>query len=179
MRTAGFLAFVLSLVLSLTVFLQPGQAVMVGLSTEELTKGSELVVQGRVLGVSSHWSADGSTIVTSATVTISRTMKGKALGREIEVEYEGGEAGGMRLMVSDTPVLKAGEDVLLFLNKAKSKRHGTDVYAIFASGQGKYSVSPDGTASKEGFSLAAGHGKVDNNIHVDALRTKIKKARDE
>lgn len=149
---------------------------MIGLSTEELTKSSEVVIKGEVGEVESHWSADGKTIFTSALITVRDVIKGKIDQKEIIVEYEGGKVGNKVLMVSDVSPLKNGEEIILFLTPGKSKKReqNGDVYNIVGRAQGKYILGDDGIARKSGFSLIDGKDIIDSNISVDILINKIK-----
>jgi hypothetical protein len=150
-------------------------AVMKGLSTEELTRESKIIVSGEVENVESHWSRDGKTIVTRASIFIDDVVRGRTTTRNIIVEYEGGEIGDIGLMVSDVSPLMKGEKVILFLKSGKSKKDGADVYNIVGKGQGKYTIDDKGIARKGGFSLAYGEENVDNNIPVGVLIDKIRK----
>lgn len=151
-------------------------AIMVGLSTEELTKASEVVLRGEVEEVEPHWSENKKTIFTSASIVISEVIKGKLEQKKIMVEYEGGEIGDIGVRVSDVSPLKKGEKVILFLKSGKSKkgeRNGS-VHNIVGRSQGKYTIGADGIARKSGFSIIKGQEVIDNDISADALIDKIK-----
>jgi len=150
-------------------------AIMVGLSTEELTRGSDVVVRGEVGNVETVWSEDGKSIVTRATIVGPSVIRG-GLGQEpVIVEYPGGEIGDIGMKVSDVEPLQKGENVILFLTGKKNKERG--VFHIFGKAQGRYTIGPDGIVRKKGFSLAAGAEKVDNNIPADELIEKIRRVR--
>lgn len=153
----------------------PAAGIMKGMSTEELTKASGLVIRGQVERAESHWSEDGQTIYTSVVVNVKHVIKGgwENQGKLI-VEYEGGEVGDIGLEVSDTPSLKYGEEILLFLKRGRSKRNGY-VYNIVGKGQGKYTIDGNGVARKSGFSIAGDEEDIDNNIPVDVLIEKIER----
>lgn len=151
-------------------------AVMKGLSTEELTRASDIVIEGEVKDVKSHWSRNGKTIITRAIVINTTVIKGSAGQSQVIVEYDGGEIGDIGLKVSDVAPLKKNERVVLFLQSGESKRDGK-VFNIVGKGQGKYTIGNDGIARKGGFSIIQGEELVDNNIPVDKLIDKIRKAR--
>lgn len=152
-------------------------AIMLGLSTEELVKGSEIVVMGDVENAESQWSADGKTIFTRASVAITEVVRGITLQTRIAVEYEGGEVGNIGFRVSDVAVLEPGENVILFLKSGKGKKDGI-VYHMVGKAQGKYAVGEDRIARKKGFSLTAGQeGIIDNDIPVRALIEKIRRVK--
>jgi hypothetical protein len=149
-------------------------AIMRGMSTEELTIESDVVVQGEVKNVKAHWSRDGKTIITRAIILRQHSIKGVLGRRNIVVEYDGGEIGDIGLRVSDIAPLKEGEQVILFLQSGISKIDG-EVFHIVGKGQGKYVIGNDGIARKSGFSVIDGQELIDNNIPVDNLIEKIQK----
>lgn len=151
-------------------------AIMEGLSTEELTRASNVVMQGEVEDVEVQWSKDGSTIVTRALIVITDVLRGSVAQRRIIVEYEGGEIGDIGLKVSDMVPLNRGEKIILFLKSGKSRIDG-NVYNIVGKSQGKYTIGDDGIATKSGFSIAAGEEVIDNNIPVDELIDKIRRVK--
>ncbi|MEJ2697352.1 MAG: hypothetical protein P8013_11965 [Candidatus Sulfobium sp.] len=152
----------------------PARAVMVGLSTEELTKNADLVVKGKVESVKSVWDEDGKRIVTRVTIAGPSVIRGASDRGRIIIEYPGGEVGGIGMKVSDVDPLQEGEEVILFLKAGRTVKDGR-IYHLVGKAQGKYTVGDDGIARKKGFSLAAGAEKVDNNIPVDRLIEKIER----
>ncbi len=170
-------AVLLSVVLSMLLWSVPNvsTAVMEGLSTEELTRRSDLVVVGDVESVAAAWSDDRTTIHTTAALTVAEVVKGRSADRRIEVEYPGGEVGDIGLKVSDEPGMKKGERVLLFLKRAAGPGDANR-YKLVGKGQGKYSIGPDGVARKRGFSLVGDATQVDADIPLGTLLEKIKRA---
>jgi len=148
---------------------------MVGMSTERLTRESELVIVGDVANTKSQWSNNGKRIVTSVTITYTEVIKGKYKNRKIVVEHEGGEVEGIGMGVSDSPHFRKGEKVILFLKHEKRKEEA--VFKIVGSAQGKYTVGTDGIARKKGFSLWTDKELIDNDIPADMLIDKIKRVK--
>jgi len=169
--TFGFLSWMV-----FSLFPSQALALMVGLSTEELTRASQTVIMGEVEDVESQWSEDGSTIVTRATVVVSEAIKGKARDSRVTVEYKGGEVGEVGMRVSDTPSLKKGENVILFLKPDKETRTGL-IRSIVGRAQGKYSIGNDGVARKTGFTVMERKDAIDNDIPVNELVDKIRAVR--
>jgi hypothetical protein len=169
--------------LMLFLSLVPASALMLGISTEELTRSAELVVSGNVESVEPSWTADGKSIVTRAIVVINETVKGQAQSDRVVVEHEGGEVGGVGLKVSDIAPLVKGSHVVLFLkggaSRAPLSAQGATqrVYHLVGKSQGKYTVGEDGIARKNGFSLMGGEGAVDNNISRQELIEKVRRAK--
>jgi hypothetical protein len=171
----GFIT--MSMCLAILYFLSSqASAIMVGLSTEVLTRASEIVIRGEVEDVEPHWSKEGKTIFTSASIIISDIIKGKLAQKKIIIEYEGGEIGDIGVRVSDVSPLVKGEKIILFLKSGDSKRdkQNEKIHNIVGSAQGKYTIGDDGIARKSGFSIIKGNEVIDNNISVDALIDKIK-----
>ena len=156
----------------------PVQAVMMGLSTEELTRSSDSVIVGQVEEVISYWSEDRKTIFSRATIRVERVIKGKTSGQTIEVEFPGGEVDGIELIISDMSKFKKGEKTLLFLGPTQAK--GPRFFRnIVGKAQGKYTIGPDNRAHKEGFTIFSGREKVDNNLPLDELINRIRTLKDE
>lgn len=156
------------------IWASKSSAVMKGMSTEELTRASKVVLTGYAEDVRAQWSKDGKTIFTSATITNIHVIKGEIAQKRITVEYEGGEVGDIGHKVSDAALIRKGEKVILFLKDGKSRKDGT-VFNIVGKAQGKYTIDNDGIASKGGFSITGGEENIDNNIPADVLVNKIKR----
>jgi hypothetical protein len=148
-------------------------AFMKGLSTEELTMASDLIIEGDIENVEAQWSKDGKTIFTSAEILISTVIRGNTIHKKLTVEYTGGEVGEIGLKVSDQITFRKGEKVLLFLKSGMSKKDGT-AYNVVGKGQGKYIINSEGIAQKNGFSVAGEKGMIDNNIPATTLMEKIR-----
>jgi hypothetical protein len=162
--------------LTLCICALRAEAIMKGLSTEELARASDIVVMGEIESVDPMWSNDGTAIVTRASLVIAEVIRGKASQQRIAIEYEGGEIGDVGMKVSDSALLIKGERVLLFLKPDKNRKDGK-VHRIVGKGQGRYTIGEDGIARKKGFALLYGGEAVDNGISVDRLIEKIKSVR--
>ena len=175
MKQGYNLVRVISLIVIFLMSSESG-ALMVGMSTERLTRESELVIVGDVENTISQWSDDGKQIVTQVTITYTDVIKGKNTNRKVVVEHEGGEVGEVGMQVSDSPHFRKGEKVILFLKPEKIKED-KDIFKIVGSAQGKYTIGTDGIARKKGFSLWSDKELIDNNIPADMLIDKIKKVK--
>lgn len=156
----------------------PSSAIMIGLSTELLTKQSGLVVTGEVKETKSQWADNGKAIVTIATIVIDEVVKGRSDTKTIQVKCEGGEVDGIGMRVSDSAELAGGEKVFLFLNHGHQKSDSAE-YEIVGKAQGKYTIGKDNIARKKGFSVADKKEVIDNDIPVRTLIEKIKKYENE
>jgi len=152
--------------------------VMMGLSTEELTKSSDLIVIGKVKSVESFWSEDGKFIISRAKVIVHSVINGKWDKDIISVEYVGGEVGDIGLKVSDVKPLKQGENLLLFLklkNGQKQKMVKDEIHhTISGNAQGQYTINARGIAKKDGFSVMQGRELIDNDLPLEILINKIR-----
>jgi hypothetical protein len=162
----------------------PALGVMIGLSTEDLTNSSDLIVVGSVQGVESMWSEDGKGIISRAKIIVNSVISGKWDQEVLNVEYNGGEVGEVGLKVSDAKPLKQGDNLLLFLkikNGQKQKIGGNhapltnEIYhSIVGKAQGQYTITLQGIAKKDGFSVIQGSELIDNDIPLNVLIDKIR-----
>jgi hypothetical protein len=152
--------------------------VMISLSTEELTKSSDLILVGSVKSVESLWSEDGKFIISRAKVIVNSVINGKWDKDIVTVEYVGGEVGDIGLKVSDVKPLKQGDNLLLFLkvgNGQKQKMANDEIHhTIAGNAQGQYTITPQGIAKKDGFSVMQGRELIDNDLPLEVLIDKIR-----
>jgi hypothetical protein len=149
-------------------------AMMIGLSTDFLTKRAGLVITGEVQETKSCWADNKKVIVTIATIAIHEVIKGRSFTKTVRIICEGGEVDGMGMRVSDAAELIAGETVLLFLNHGHQNSDGVE-YEIVGKAQGKYTIGKDNIARKKGYSVLDRREVIDNDIPVSILIEKIKK----
>ncbi len=160
-------------IMVIILFSQPALAIMIGLSTEQLTKASRTVIMGQVEDVNSQWNEAGDRIVTRATVAVEEIIRGDLNEGQVIVEYEGGEVGEIGLKVSDSPSLIKGENVILVLEPKKETRDGL-IRKIVGKAQGKYSIGEDGIARKIGFKVIRGKNVIDTRLPVNELVDRIR-----
>lgn len=94
-----------------------GAAVLPWMSLEEIAGRADVIVLGTVESAESAWSEDGRIIVTRATVSVERALKGGPRLRVV-VETPGGRVGDQTMIASGAPVFRAGERLVLFLEPA-------------------------------------------------------------
>lgn len=179
--------YLLAFLLASLIYTAQASALMLPMSTGELTLRSDNVVRGRVLLVWSEWDENVEFLFTRAVVMVDQNITGLALNRFLTVEYPGGTFGRIKMVVSDSPQLHFGEDVLLFLNQVQSmsSRTKNQVHRIFGAAQGKYAIDVNGIARKGGFAVIhqrdnlaarAANNPIDNDIPIDDLIDKIETA---
>jgi hypothetical protein len=111
------------------------------LDVEGLVRGSELVLEGRVLASEPH-EADG-LLVTESLIEVERTWKGEHEATRA-VRLPGGvRADGSGLLIPGLPALIEGEEVLLFLGP--ESRAGARLPTGLAQGKFTLERAPDGT----------------------------------
>jgi len=110
-------------------------ALAVPASVEELARGSEAVVRGRVVSLESHPSADGRRISTSVEVEATDVWRGSAPAR-VTVVIPGGTAGRLAQRVAGAPQFTVGEEVVVFLGRIGKGQE----YRVTGLAQGKFAV---------------------------------------
>lgn len=120
---------------------------LMALDVPALTRGSDLVVHGRVVRASSRRVQGTGRIVTDVEVTADEVLRGSAERPSVHVVLPGGTVGDLRQHISGAPELAPGEEVVLFLAR------GTEGLRVVGLAQGVFHVqrSEDG---REGFARA-------------------------
>ena len=103
------------------------------LSLDDMVHKAHVIVHGRVLSSSTHWSSDHRLILTTTTIQVQETLKGQQ-ARMIEVITIGGKVGDLTLVVPGMPSFEAGEDGVFFVENVGAFK------TILGLGQGKFSV---------------------------------------
>jgi hypothetical protein len=86
----------------------------VAMDEHELVAASVAVVEGRVLEVHSFWNADGTAILTEATIQVNDVVAGRAAD-VVTVRTFGGQVGDHVIEAHGFPTFQQGEQALLFL----------------------------------------------------------------
>ena|SRR6185295_1590411 len=115
----------------------------IALSHAELVAGSDAVVQGRVLKVSSYWEKTGRVIVSEAMVQVDEVVRGAAPGVVI-VRTFGGTVNGYTVEAHGFPKFAVNDQVLLYLHGAEGTAEVTGYQ------QGQYRIARD----KAGIAMA-------------------------
>jgi len=125
--------------LSLTI---AGATVVPWMDLKEITTQADVIVLGTVESVESGWSDDGRIIVTRATVTVERSLKGGPRTRVV-VETPGGRVGDLAMVATGAPVFHAGERLVLFLEPAGATAGGGRLHGVVGWNQGGMIVRRD------------------------------------
>lgn len=125
----------------------PAGALMESMTLVDLQGEADAILVGRVGEIGSHWSADGHSIETDATLSVERILQGDP-ATAIVLTLPGGRVGELQVLVGGMPSFRAGERSLLFLRAAADGSYG-----IAGGYQGKFGISSDGTIDGLGVSV--------------------------
>lgn len=158
-------------------------AVMVKMSLERLTGGADAVFVGEVENVRAEWSRDGRLILSLAVLRVQESLKGERPGSRIVVQTKGGSLDGLTLKVSDAPVFRRGEKVLVFLKKIISPDDKTNTptvseaalpaFMVWGKAQGKFAFGPDGIARREKYVTTDGESDDGEELSLLGLKNRI------
>ncbi|MGD2115943.1 MAG: hypothetical protein PVG07_12865 [Acidobacteriota bacterium] len=108
-------SIILGIVALASILALPASAsTFVAMDEQELVAASATVVEGRVLEVHSFWNADGTAILTEATVRVTDVVAGRAAD-VVTVRTFGGRVGDHVIEAHGFPTFQQGERALLFL----------------------------------------------------------------
>ena len=117
-------------VLGILLFATTGHAATaLRLDLPALVAAADLVVRGTVSSASCRMADDGR-IVTDSVVHIDETLNGNPDDDAVVVSTLGGEVGNRGQHVSGSPVLRAGDEVVLFLQRSVPATSRTSVVGL-------------------------------------------------
>ncbi len=145
-------------------------------SVEELARGADAVVQGRVERRTSRWSADGRHIHTLVTLRSARVLRGSA-PEEVVVRVPGGVVGDVGQRVDAAPAFDDGEEVVVFLARDRAgdwRVHGLALGKFrVEAGQARPSLEAVRFSPGE---VAPGERRVEA-MPLDELESRVRSAR--
>lgn len=128
---------------------------------KSLTRGSDLIVSGKVIEKSSNWNQGKTRIFTTATLKIDEQLKGENVQGTVEVIYPGGEIGEVGEIYTHMPTFNEKEEVLVFLKKDKNQ----NTFRVVNGEEGKIAVIRDAKTDQK---------VTRSNVKIDALKAQIK-----
>lgn len=142
-RSLALLPLAASLVVAFSWPARASAATFAETSVEELARGAEVVVRGKVLRTSSRW--EGGRIVTEAEIGVASAWKGVP-GERLAVVVPGGRVGDLAQKVSGAPTFRRDEEVVVFAGRAGPRRLGVVGLALgkFRVEQGVATPALDG-----------------------------------
>lgn len=137
MKTNHALLLLFLAALLLVLFAPSSLAQIQTMSTQQLTEQSSAVVLGTCEKTESYWADGNSKIFTRVKIRGQQALKGD-IAAAAEITVPGGKIGNIIYEVTDMPVFREGEEVLLFV-----WQHPTGKQLIMGGMQGKLSVETD------------------------------------
>lgn len=138
------------------------------LTIEDLVKKAESIVQGTVRRSRTEWSSNGKIILTTYTIDVEETIKGKP-GRSIELTTVGGQVGDITLYVAGMPAFQTGERAIVFVERSGSWS------TISGLGQGKFTVANGEIFNQvEGLHFPDGQSARQLRMPVDAFKKQLR-----
>lgn len=93
----------------------------VAMTEDALISQSDMVIQGQVINVHSHWSQSGRIIVSDATVRVDEALIGDS-PRVVQVRTIGGQVNDFVVEAAGFPTLEPDEKVILYLYEDPADR---------------------------------------------------------
>jgi hypothetical protein len=136
-----------------------------GLSFEELTDHSELIVSGQITRSWSDWDSEHKVIWTHHELDVSTSQKG-ASGATVIVSEPGGVVGDRAMAIAGTVAYRPGDQVTVFLQRMPNGYLRTTGW-----GQGKYTLDKTGILHTDSAVRGIEIVSVDRNLgHNTPLR---------
>jgi hypothetical protein len=135
---------------------------MVPLSIDDLIKGADVILVGRVAGIlpskqgDNQLQDDWHVIYTDVIIQTENYLYGQPPAKRIAVRVEGGRVGDTVMLVEDAPVFYLGEDVALFLERLAPENTTPDgiapedYYRVYGGIQGKYAYADGAMTGPQG-----------------------------
>ena len=138
------------------------------LTFTDLVNKAEVIVAGQVTDSRTYRTSDGKLILTSYTVQVGETIKGKVLPT-VTITTVGGQLGNTILRVSGMPRFQIGENAILFLEQSGAYT------TVVGLNQGKFGVT-NGEVSNivTGLSFPDGGTAKPLKMPVDEFKRQIK-----
>lgn len=121
------------------------------LSTADMTKRADVIVQGTVLRQTAAWNPEHTRIYTVTEIRVAESLKGAATpGSVVSIRQLGGVVDGTIQTIPGNAKFAAAEQVLVFLDKDET----LPWHYVIGMAQGKLSVSGAGPAAQVRSDLA-------------------------
>jgi hypothetical protein len=147
----------ISIGISLTAFAQEEVTTL-----KKLSRGSEVIITGKVTAKESSWNQSKTRIFTKTTVQVDEHLKGSNGENSIKIISPGGEVGDVGEIYSHMPRFQDDEEVLVFLKKDKKDKE----YKVLYGEEGKISIRSDSKSKEKITSI---------NMPLKDLKSQIKK----
>ena len=141
MKKKYFLVFAATALFILSALLKTNavMALMLEMSTPELTGQADAIVRGNVIDTRSEWDPERRFIWTLVTIAVSKSIKGDSLeGQKVIVKTPGGVVGQIGQKTEHAAIFEKGEEVLLFINPEAYREE--KVFRVTGNFQGKHTI---------------------------------------
>lgn len=128
---------------------------------EDLSKGADVILTGKVTQQTSSWNENNTRIYTEATIQVEEYLKGTNSGNSVVVKYLGGEVGDVGELYSHMPRFEDKEEVLVFLTRNEQNSN----YKVFNGEDGKINIIED---------PKTGEKVTTSNVQINSLKAQIK-----
>jgi len=134
-------------------------------SMDELTRQADVVVVGKVASIKAGWNKEKTRILTTVSIEVDETLKGKGGDGTATIQTPGGEVDGVGELYSHTAKFVKNEDVVVFAEKDKKGD-----LRVTGGSEGKIAIRKDASSGlrrvSEGMSLDELKARVKNAVHV-------------
>ena len=134
-------------------------------SMDELTRQADVVVVGKVASIKAGWNKEKTRILTTVSIEVDETLKGKGGDGTVTIQTPGGEVDGVGELYSHTAKFVKNEDVVVFAEKDKKGD-----LRVTGGSEGKIAIRKDASSGlrrvSEGMSLDELKARVKNAVHV-------------
>ena len=139
MRSVSVMYLVfLAVIVSAMIHVPIASSQSAALTTEDLTSRADVIVVGKVTGLTSEWNSDRSRIYSLVTISIDEHIKGNESQSAVTVSTPGGEIDGVGEVYSHTARFKTDEQVVVF---AAADAQG--VMRVVGGDEGKVTIRKD------------------------------------
>jgi hypothetical protein len=154
-------------------------ALMIPLATPTLIDSASCIVEGRVTNLCSRWTDDHSAIVTEVTIDVTDVLLGDT--NRVIFLYKGGVVGDLAQRVSDMPVVRNGQQVLVFLRALTPEEANRDRpiatrelrHTLVGAAQGLYRIEGR-RAIKDGFKVLGDPAVIEHDVDLTTIKTRIR-----
>jgi hypothetical protein len=135
----GTFSAIILFICFLILEMDSAMALMLEMSTPELTQQAEVIVRGKVTDMKSEWDPERRFIWTLVTISVSDSIKGNSPQKEdVVVKIPGGKVGDIGQKTEDAPNFTTGEEVLLFMQPEVYREK--KVFRVTGDFQGKHTI---------------------------------------
>ena len=136
---------------------------------DQLVQQAQLIFEGTVLNVRSHWTGEGAQrhIASDVTFAVEEPIKGEP-GTTYTLTMVGGTVGDETLQVADAPQFKRGDHDILFV-----ENNGSQFIPLVGIMHGRYRIQQDEVTTDDGKPLIQNGNVVRASEFKSAIRDRL------